>query len=91
MRKPRYDPSILIGSDQCVALSWVAEGTTIFIAVIYASIYHVKRRSLWIELTDLMLTYNGPGYFSGTLMLYWDLMNYIWPFLGDLMLTYNEP
>lgn len=55
MWKPRYDPSILIGIDQCVALSCVAEGTTIFIAVIYASIYHVKRRSLCIELTDLML------------------------------------
>jgi len=40
------DPLIIFNSAQCMAFSCVIEGVTIYIAVIYASTFYIKRRTL---------------------------------------------
>jgi len=57
--------TILLSNDQCIAVSCKYENSIIFLVVVYANTYHVRRRSLCADLKNLLATYRGPWFFIG--------------------------
>jgi len=60
-----YNLSILLNTSQCVAFTYIDAGTSIFIAVIYASTFYIIRRGLWSDLSSLLHDHLGPWMFVG--------------------------
>ena len=57
--------TILFVSDQCIALEITCHQSTCYIAAVYASIYYLKRRELWADLSHLQGCFDGPWLFIG--------------------------
>jgi endonuclease/exonuclease/phosphatase (EEP) superfamily protein YafD len=47
------------------SFSYVSDGSTIHIAVVYASTLYITRRKLWLELTNMLHAHPGPWLFVG--------------------------
>jgi len=61
----QYTVSILLNKPQCIAFTYIDEGTPVFIAAIYASTFYIRRRELWLDLTSLIHANPGPWLFVG--------------------------
>lgn len=61
----KYTITILLNKAQCIAFTYVDEGTPTFIAAIYASTLYINRRELWFDLSYLLNEHTGPWLFFG--------------------------
>jgi len=61
----QHNVNILMNNNQCIAFSYLSEGTLIFTAAIYASTLYTIRRELWHALSTLLQDYHGPWMFIG--------------------------
>jgi len=61
----QHNITISHNAQQCIALSFIVEDTFIFIAIIYAYTFYIKRRALWLELSTLIQNHPGPWMFIG--------------------------
>jgi len=61
----QHNVTILHNAPQCIVISFIDEGTPIFIAIIYASTFYINRRALWLELSMLIENHLGPWMFIG--------------------------
>ena len=52
-------------SDQCITLEISCYQSTVYIVVVYANNYYLRRRQLWADLTHLQGYFQGPWIFIG--------------------------
>jgi hypothetical protein len=57
--------TILLNKSQCIAFSFLHEGSIIYTAVVYAATTYTIRRELWRDLSTLQTDYPGPWIFVG--------------------------
>lgn len=57
--------TIVYVSDQCIALELAGYQSPIYIDVVYANNYYVKRHQLWADLTHMQGCFQGPWIFIG--------------------------
>src|SRR6266487_4565081 len=63
--KKNINPTLISFDDQQVAFSFCENDRVYCISAIYASNCHIRRRSLWQNLTDLQHQYQNPWCFIG--------------------------
>jgi len=51
--------TILLNTAQCLAFTFLDEGTPTYMAAIYASTLYMNRRKLWLDLTKLLTDHPG--------------------------------
>ena len=61
----KHTVNILLNNSQCIALSYMSDGSLIHIAAVYASTLYITRRKLWLDLTTLLQTHQGPWLLVG--------------------------
>jgi len=61
----QHSVNILVNTDQCIAFSYMADGSLIYTAAIYASTLYKTRRELWLVLSNLINDYPGKWLFIG--------------------------
>ena len=61
----KHNVTTLHNTAQCIAFTFIEEGTPNFIAAIYASTFYVNRRELWLDLSNLLNNHHGPWMFLG--------------------------
>lgn len=61
----QHSVNILASTDQCIAFSYMADGSLIFTTAIYASTVYTSRRDIWLLLTKLLNDHPGKWLFIG--------------------------